>query len=365
MTRNIAPADSASNVSTNRGSMADPQPAQGQQYGDGSCGSMPGRAPPIINKEYALALAQRVSQQAQQQPFIYDLDDVSTRGSGSAGDSDRRFSFHFVEQQQKQDAPKTTGSAVVGGQRVPSSVKNHASGAASTPHHSASMAPIQEESNAGHALTEENISQLNRGMEGMGINNRAQQSQLQASNSSTQAVPATQPNEDTMDKRYVTLTWNIISTSLLYKLRDLFQVRTSKVKDWLKERLIRVDLQRWEEDRFPYDIELLPAQLAFKDIEKWDNFIREYDSFMELREAIGPCGGVCAECAGSLPSSRREVWASDTWCPECPACRLNEVYCGGEDPDHLYTTKDSKEYVVHDYYDHKACIVDLEVIDSV
>ena len=70
-----------------------------------------------------------------------------------------------------------------------------------------------------------------------------------------------------------------VQEDIFKKLCSLFQVRSSKVDEWLDQGLIRIDLQRKNDEKFPYDIEPLTAQLTAKDIQKWDDFVQRNNDY--------------------------------------------------------------------------------------
>lgn len=106
----------------------------------------------------------------------------------------------------------------------------------------------------------------------------------------SQPAPA-QDEEYFMQKRYIPVTWRSIASRLIDEFCKHFKVKRSKVKDWVEEKLIRVDLKNWEGDKIPYNIDPLMAQLAPKGIEKWDKMVRKCENNRDYAKAIGPSGG--------------------------------------------------------------------------
>ena len=215
------------------------------------------------------------------------------------------------------------------------------------------MAPIREESAVGSSLSERNMNQLNKNFGEMNVNadvnidinnnDQGASRSLVHSSSNMQVAQqeqfAQQPasaEESIRQNRFVTLSYSNVPPRLLTELCNVFQVRGNKVRGWLDEGLIRTDLQKWKEGVFPHDIELLTPQLANKDIEKWDNFVRGYNSDRELRKAIGSCGRSYPEFERDFnrarPSRTAFVPAVMPGCEwyhhRCAACFFRGHYCG-------------------------------------
>ena len=313
MPRTVFPVDSASQVSTNRGSLLGRQNGQqGNLNRNGISGSMLGRASLSENAPHAGA----------------------ARHNGRA------------------PAPSTLLGRQPGQQQhgLAPSAQQYARGQGMS-----SMAPIREQSAVGSSLSERNMNQLNQSFRAMNVspgvkidinnkNNHQETSQPldRRLQSDVQLVRHAQFNsqpafadESVQHKRFIILSWTNIPRRLLGELCKVFQVRSSKVRGWLEEGLIRTDLQKWHNRTFPYDIELLTPQLTSKDIEKWDNFVRGYDDDRELRKAIGAGGWSYPKFerdfsrASSSRGAPRPAWIRGySFDPRCPLCYIRGRYCG-------------------------------------
>lgn len=216
------------------------------------------------------------------------------------------------------------------------------------------MAPIREEHAAGSSLSARNMEQLNRNFGEMNVNpdinidinnnnQEVSQSLVRRPRSNTQVAQQPEFTQQPVSgdysiqqKRFIVLSPTNIPRRLLGELCKVFQVRASKVKGWLEDGLIRTDVQKWKNETFPYDLELLTPQLTAKDIEKWDNFVRGYDDDRELRKAIGIGGRAYPRFerdfdrprdpkSGFIPGCQNTGYWFD---PRCPVCFLQNWYCG-------------------------------------
>lgn len=111
-----------------------------------------------------------------------------------------------------------------------------------------------------------------------------------------------QEDEYIASNRFIPLTWQSIRSRFLEELCTLFKVKRCKVKDWLADELIRLDVKAWKEGDFPYDVEPLLRQMAPKDIERWDRLARSCQNNLDLAKAIGPRGGSYEEFSSSYYS---------------------------------------------------------------
>lgn len=223
---------------------------------------------------------------------------------------------------------------------------------------------------AGNAVSERSLNQLNQSFEAMNVNpgvnidiqnnNRMASQSLAArslaprslapprsvahhSQSIVQYTPQAAPADDhTTQKRFIAMTQQSIPMRLGNLLCDVFKVQSEKVHEWLKEGLIRVDSQKWNNGVFPYDIEPLTAQLTAKDIDKWDQFVRGYDSDRELQKAIGPGEGSFIDFERDFGGGRSSRGARGPgletrygrYDRRCRSCAFRRAYCGGVDVFH-------------------------------
>ena len=336
MPRTVYPADSASQMSTNRGSALGRQQGQsGNRNANGVSGSMLGRASvagdgrlpvqtPSSSRQAVLGSALGRQSNITRRP-----EDARHMGQGLPPRTHlgRQSSLGRQSGQQQQ----------------------YASGQGMS-----RMAPIREENAAGSSLSARNMDQLNRNFGEMNVNRdinidinnnhqevsqslvRRPPSNMQVAQQAEFAQQPVSGDYSIQQKRFIILSPTSVPRRLLGELCKVFQVRASKVKGWLEEGLIRTDLQKWKNETFPYDLELLTPQLTAKDIEKWDNFVRGYDDDRELRKAIGTGGWAYPKFErdfdrprgpkfGFIPGCRDPGYWYD---PRCPVCFLQNWYCG-------------------------------------
>lgn len=138
-----------------------------------------------------------------------------------------------------------------------------------------------------------------------------------------------------MQKRFIVLTWQTIPSRLIEKLCSLFKVQRGKVRDWADDGLIRFDVKNWREDKIPYDIEPLLAQMAPKDIERWDQMVNYWENNVEYAKSIGPRGGSFRDFAGyrygprfSGYTSRPSALKAGGYDSRCFNCWYHGSWCG-------------------------------------
>jgi len=154
------------------------------------------------------------------------------------------------------------------------------------------MPPTREESAHKRTQMGQSLDNLNRRLEAMDVSahddldfrNVNEASKLLDRQLTRPTQSPAQEDECILQKRYIPLTLRTIPTPLLDELCSLFQVDPSKVKDWFSDELIRIDLQKWKENKMPYDIEPLTAKLAPRDIEDWDHFVSECENNKKIQE---------------------------------------------------------------------------------
>ncbi len=200
--------------------------------------------------------------------------------------------------------------------------------------------PIREESAHNRTQTGQSLNSLNRRLEAMDVSayndldfkNVNEASKLFDRHPTSPTQSPAQEDECILQKRYIPLTLRTIPTPLLDKLCSLFQLDSSEVKGWLSDGLIRIDLQKWKENKMPYDMEPLTAKLAPRDIENWDQFVSECENNKKFKKYIGAQVGSYREY-----SSRREMNSSpwplrgvmSGYDSRCCRCWWSGNWCGG------------------------------------
>ena len=338
----IGPADSASQVSTNRGPDVGRQPAtQGAGYRGDTRGSMLGRT--VSNGHdrvtgagsapfYRHVIAPPAPAGGQHQSGVVQGSALGRQGTR------RQSDVHVSINRREYQAAAPSGSTVLGRQRgynndyhhedpVPrngtdiSLPRDYAAGdqrydpAPVVQRHIArqlvpEIPPNREQSVARRPSHAQDVYEVNRGFGSMnlnqdvnvGINNYdrayprpqalARQprtvSQVFLQRTPSYLAPQQQDGEYITQKRFVPLTWCETPDLLIEDLCSLFKVQALKVRDWIRADLIRVDLQKWRDGLYYYDIEPLTAQLTPRDIEKWDVFVNASDKHKEIDQALGP-----------------------------------------------------------------------------
>ena len=348
MPRTVYPADSASQVSTNRGSLLGrPQGQHNDRNRNGLSSSMLGRASSTEHDPYA-ENARFPTQHPRgiQSSALGRQSDSGRRPRGKSSINPRLDAevnlTQLVDLPNNNRAPAPGGSTMLGRRGI------------------SSMAHIREESAVGSRVSGRSVNQLEQNFQAMNvnprvnidINNHNRMAPRSLVRNSQSIVQAPQPVQDTpqsaatddymTQKRFIALTRRNIPIRLGNLLCETFQVQRGKVHDWLKEGLIRIDTQKWKNGIFPYDIEPLTAQLTAKDIEKWDAFVRGYDSDRELKKAIGPgemsfvdferdFGGSRSSRAGFVPGMQ----SGRGYDRRCRTCCFQRAYCGGVDIFHI------------------------------
>lgn len=336
MPRTVYPADSASQVSTNRGSLL---------------GRQPGQQGHRNQNDLRTSLLGQASARGIQGSALGRSADTNLRPRGKSSLTNVKLDVELE---------LTRLVDLRGGDRV--STLRGSAGA------------------AGDAVSERSLNQLNQSFEAMNVNpgvnidiqnNKRMASQSLAarslaarslaprslaprslapprpvvhhSQSIVQYTPQAAPADDhTTQKRFIAMTQQSTPMRLGNLLCDVFKVQSEKVHEWLKEGLIRVDSQKWNNGVFPYDIEPLTAQLTAKDIDKWDHFVRGYDSDRELQKAIGTGEGSFIDFERDFGGGRSSRDARGPgletrygrYDPRCRSCAFRRAYCGGVDVFH-------------------------------
>ena len=324
MSRTVYPADSSSQMSTNRGSLLGRQQGlQGSGNRNGIQGSMLGRASYIGHDSYA----------ADSRFPIQRPHHLPRRGKSSINiglDDDLKLT-RLADLRDNDQALVPRGSIRA----------------------------------VGNSVSERNVNQLSRNLQATHINpgvnidihNANREAPRSLSHRSqgfpqpTQYITAP-PDDYTMQKRFIVMTARNMPVRLGNLMCSIFQVQPGKVNDWLREGLIRIDAQKWKNGVFPYDIEPLTAQLTAKDIEKWDQFVRGYDSDRELQNAIGPGEASYVDFERDFGGGRssRGVRGPDwesryrRYDPRCRTCAFQRAYCRGVDVFHFLTVNGPRRW---------------------